>query len=376
VDLVYRVLSTQIFPTLNGALEARQVEKRSPQSAAGLAGADVATMPIHFVPIATYDATDKLGAGGRLEVGIGRIRNMPFGSLLVEGQGSPGMMSFSAALFGSTDTASWISHADWRLNYMTYSMPTGAGELKKAFLSGQVSGTTRTFGNGSFAGRFGALIEGGNQHGTAGNFGIPGNTTTASGFGALKAYAGLDSRLRNQVVSISYGLALGAMDPSAGVDWRKHIADVRHEFWYPVGDHRLLELESRLTAGLLDIPGRIPLPERFFGGNHEELFIPGDSWQIRANPVVRAIPGSRFYNSADGAGADRFVSYNLTAGYTIWRRPLVPSELTKNPQFQTLLNGQLTTATSVEQIHYATRDPHFRHLVEALVPLQADLADL
>jgi hypothetical protein len=376
VDLVYRVYSSQIIPTLNGAVEARQVEKRSPQSTAGLAGADVATMPIHFVPIATYDTTDKLGAGGRLEVGTGHIKHMPFGSLLVEGQGSPSMMSFSAALSGSADTTSWISHLEWRLNYRTDNMRTGAGELKKAFLSGQVSGSTRTFGNGSFAGRFGALLDGGNQHGTTGNFAVPSNTTTASGFGTLKLYVGLDSNLRNQVFSISYGLELGARDPAAGVDWRKHIADVRHEFWYPLGDHRLLELESRLTAGLLDIPGRIPLPERFFGGNHEELFIPGESWQIRANPVVRAIPGSRFYNSADGAGADRFVNYNLTAGYTIWRRPLVPSELTQNQQFQSLLSGQLTTATSVEQIHYATRDPHYRNLVEALVPLQADLADL
>ena len=108
------------------------------------------------------------------------------------------------------------------------------------------------------------------------------------------------------------------------VDWRKQIGDVRHEFWYSLGDHRILSLESRLTFGGIQVPQKIPLPERFFGGNHEQFFMPDDSWKIRANPVIRAIPGSRFFRSADGAGGDRFFSYNLTAAYAVWRKSLVP----------------------------------------------------
>jgi hypothetical protein len=376
VDVSYGVYSTQIAPTLNGAPKALQVERLSPQSTAGLAGSDLADMPLHFVPIAAYDSTDKLSGGARLEIGAGRIRNMPFGSLVVEGQSSGEMMSVSAALAGSVDRANWLSHLEWRLNYSTYKLPTGTGDLRKASLAGLLSGGTRAFGNGRFAGRFGTLVEGGNQHSSTTGLSTPADTIPASGFGGVKVYGGLDSRMAHQVLSASYGLELGAIDPGAGVGWRKHIGDVRHEFWYPLQDHRILELESRLTTGALQVPGRIPLAERFFGGNHEEFIIPDDSWQIRANPVIRAIPGSRFYGSAVGTGADWFASYNLTAAYTVWRTPLVPSELTKDAQFHTLLNGQITTATSAEQILYATRDPHYRNLVDTLEPLKTDLADL
>jgi hypothetical protein len=376
VDLIYGVYSMQIAPTLNGAVEARQVAMQNPQTAAGLTGPDVTEMPVHFVPIAAYDATDKLSGGARVEIGTGRIHNMPFGSLVVEGQSSAGMASVSASLVGTANFTNWLSHLSWRLNYSTYKLPTGTADVRKAALSGLVSGGTRAFGNGKFAGRFGTLLEGGNQHGSTGSFPTPLDTIRTSGFGALKVYGGLDSRLDHQVLSASYGLGLGVIDPAAGVGWRKHIGDIRHEFWYPLQDHRILELESHLTAGALQIPGKIPLAERFFGGNHEELFIPDDSWQIRANPVIRAIPGSRFYGSSVGAGAEWFVSYNLTMAYTVWRRPLVPSELTNDAQFQTLLKGQITTATSAEQIHYATRDPHYRNLIGMLGPLQADLAEL
>ena len=83
------------------------------------------------------------------------------------------------------------------------------------------------------------------------------------------------------------------------MDWRKHIGDVADQFWIPIGDHKPLEVESRFTSGGIQIPHSIPLAARFFGGNGsgsgEEFFIPGDSWQIRDEPVIRAIPANRFY---------------------------------------------------------------------------------
>ena len=145
--------------------------------------------------------------------------------------------------------------------------------------------------------------------------------------------------MHSNIFSASYGLELGSVGPAARVDWRKHILDARHQFWYSLGNHHLLDLESRFTLGRLRVPGKVPLPERFFGGNNEEFLIASDNWQIRANPVIRAIPGSRFFQTAEGAGGREFFSYNFTAAYGIWRQTLVPEELTTDDDFKSELEG-------------------------------------
>jgi hypothetical protein len=262
------------------------------------------------------------------------------------------------------------------LNYTNYSLPTGAGQLKGGHLSAQFSGMTRAFQNGNFTFRFGGLLEGGNRQSTISDVPLTPDTLTSAGYGSLKLYAGLNTRLSHNVLSISYGLELGSVGPAARVDWRKYIGDVRHEFWYPLGDHRILSLESRFTIGRIQVPGKIPLSERFFGGNNEEFFIPGDTWQIRSNPVIRAIPGSRFYRTASGAGSDRFFSYNLTAAYAVWRRALVPEELTGDADFNSQLQGAMTTVTSTLQNYYASHDPHYLNVVKQLPNLKSALDNL
>jgi hypothetical protein len=279
-------------------------------------------------------------------------------------------------LSGSTDSAGWLAHSEWSFDYANYSLPTGAGDLKGGQLSAQFSGTTVPFGNGNFTVRLGALLEGGNRQSALRNVRLTPRTISSDAFGALKLYAGLNSRLSHNVFSASYGLELGSVGPTARVDWRKHIADVRHEFWYPLGDHRILDLESRFTIGRIQVPGKIPLADRFFGGNNEELFISGDSWQIRANPVIRAIPGSRFYRTAVGDGGDRVFSYNFTAAYALWRRPLVAQEITKDDKFKALVEAQLTNATSNEHLHFLTKDSHYVTLVGDLPPVRTALKDL
>jgi len=39
--------------------------------------------------------------------------------------------------------------------------------------------------------------------------------------------------------------------------------------------------------------GKLPVAERFFGGNRAEDFIAGDNWRIRGGPLVRSIPENR-----------------------------------------------------------------------------------
>lgn len=104
--------------------------------------------------------------------------------------------------------------------------------------------------------------------------------------------------------------------------------------------------------------------------------MPGDSWNIRSNPVIRSIPADRFSQTENGAGGTRFISYNMTAGIPIWRRPLVPPELSHDSEFTDELNGQLRTATSLLQPDYAAKDPHFQRVTARLDELQSSLDKL
>lgn len=96
--------------------------------------------------------------------------------------------------------------------------------------------------------------------------------------------------------------------------------------------------------------------------------MPDGSWDIASNPVIRAIPGLRFYETAAGPGGNSFKAYNLTVALATWRKPVVPAEVKREPKFMTLLNGQLTSATSIEQLHYLTQDPGYINIVKVLVP--------
>jgi hypothetical protein len=192
----------------------------------------------------------------------------------------------------------------------------------------------------------------------------------------VKLYGAMDSRFRNHIFSASYGLELGSVGPATRVDWHKHILDARHQFWYSLGNHHLLDVESRFTLGRLRVPGKVPLPERFFGGRNEEFLIANDDWQIRANPVIRAIPGNRFFQTVEGAGGRDFFSYNLTAAYGIWRATLVPEELTTDDDFKSELEGAITTITSTLQNYYSSKDPHYNNVVAQLPAMQTALNDL
>ncbi|HTG16097.1 MAG TPA: hypothetical protein VK747_12675 [Blastocatellia bacterium] len=369
LDLVYGVYSTQILPVQSGTPEARITERQAPQTAAGMSNVNApSARPFHLMPSAGFDSEDEMSGGGRVEITRKRMLKMPFDSMVFEGSGSSRMRSVAVAMSGSTDSLGWLAHVDWRLNYANYSLPTGAGNISGGHLSAQVSGMSQAFANGNFTARFGGLLEAGNRQSAITDEKLTSDTIDSAGFGALKLYAGLDSRLSHNVFSVSYGLELGTVKPAGRVDWRKHIGDIKYDFWYPLGEHRMLDLESRFTVGGIQVPGKIPLPMRFFGGNNEEFFIPGESWQIRANPVIRAIPGSRLFRTADGAGADRFFSYNLTAAYTLWREPLVPTELTKDPSFISTLEGSIESIISPQQVYHATKDAHYRKLVAQLLP--------
>lgn len=382
VDVIYGVYSTQIMPVLSAAPEKRAQERTDPEEAAGLVKVDAPEVrPIQLRPIGGYDSTQKLFGGARLEI----RQKQPSGlvnSGIFEGQGSAEMHLFSAKLTGSREELGWLAHLDWNVDFTNFSIPTGTGKLKGGHLSANIFGTSRPLFNGNFIFRFGGLVEGGNRQSDLINPQLTSDTVTDSPFGAVKLFVGLASRFKQNSLSASYGLQLGAAGRAARVDWAKHIADVQHEFWYTGSDHRFVDLESRLTFGFISVPGKIPLAERFFGGNHEETFLTSDSWQIRANPVIRAIPGSRLFRTPSGDGGDRFFSYNFTGAYSIWQMPLVPSELSRDEEFRSLANAQLINVESFLELHFLTKDPHFFKLAEFIQKpegnptVQAALANL
>lgn len=380
VDLIYRIYSTQIMPVLSARPEERVKERETPQDPAGQTTVETKdASPFHFTPTAGYDSTDLLYGGGRFEFTPRSFGKLPFKSAVIKGEASSRMHNIYAALEGAYDSeekGGWLAHAEWLVNFAHFSLPTGAGDIRGGHLTAHFAGVTKPLLNGNVSLRFGASLEGGNRQTEPGNLLLAPDTIPNAGFGTFKLYGAVDSRLRNHIFNASYGLELGSIGPAARVDWHKHILDARHQFWYSLGNHHLLDVESRFTLGHLGVRGTVPLPERFFGGRNEEFFIASDAWQIRANPVIRAIPGSRFFQTPEGAGGRKFFSYNLTAAYGIWRKTLVPEELTTDDDFKSELEGSITTVTSTLQNYYSSKDQHYNNVVGQLPAAQTALQDL
>ena len=381
VDLVYGVYSTQIMPVLSARPEARVKERETPQTAAGQTTVETKdSSPFKFTPTGGYDFTNLLSGGGRFEYTPRKFFGLPFKSAVIKGEASSRMHNVSGALEGAFDSdvesPGWLAHAQWLINFSHYSLPTGAGNIKGGHLVAHFSGVSKPLVDGNLSFRFGAAVDGGNRQTEAGSLILAPDTVSNAGFGTLKLYGAVDSRFASQIFSASYALELGSVGPAARIDWRKHILDARHQFWHSFGNHHLLDLESRLTLGRLQVPGKVPLPERFFGGNNEEFLIASDEWEIRANPVIRAIPGSKFFQTTDGAGGKDFFSFNFTSAYGIWRKTLVPEELTTDDDFKSELDGAITTVTSTLQNYYSSRDPHYANVVSQLPAAQTALTDL
>ena len=376
LDLVYTVFMTQVAPVLSRTFESYKLDKFAPERSAGI---DAGNDRWRFFPSIAYDRAEQLSGGARLAyLNASPVSTyFPFGSVVIDGRASARMHDFSAALSGSVvRVADWIEWAEWQLNYRNASNPTDQSSLRQNRLVAQLTAMTRPLGSVQLPLRFGGQLEGGTlrSHFAASDLGH--NTVEGSGYGAAKFYGGVTTRLDRHAFAFSYGLELGSTRPAGEIGWIKHIADVAHDVSLPVGDHRSLNIESRLTAGIIQVPGSIPASARFYGGNREEPFIPGDNWNIRSNPVIRSIPADHFSQTGNGRGGTRFISYNMTAGIPIWRRPLIPPELSHDGEFTGELNGQLQTATSLLQPDYAAKDPHFQRVAARLDELQSTLDKL
>ena len=371
LDLKYQIYSTVPAKILSGTPESQAQAMQSPQDTAGLTQGGSA---VHFTPAGGFNGSERWYGGGRLEV-TRRVEGFPlFNSLVAEGRGSATVREVSMALAGSAERLGKIEHADWRLNYFEADNPANSAELRRTQLSGQFSAATRPLWGGNVTARFGGGIEGGNLHGSFPTAQLAADTVPGADYGALKFYGGVASRLTHNVFSATYGLELGSVGPAERVDWHKHIVDVVDDFWIPLRPHYPLDVATRFAAGVIQVPGSIPVAERFFGGNDETFFIPGDTWKIRDDPFIRAIPANRFDFTKQGAGAESFASLNLTVEAPVKAWPLVPTLLQK--EAGPLLDGQITSATSILQNHYAMKSAGFQQILQLLEPMQNALGAL
>ena len=368
LDVVFFVFSARISSTLSSLLEWRTKQIEAPAEAAGVSKTSA---PVQFAPEAGFDPAMRFIGGGTTLLAF--PPSAPFRSLEIKGTGSAASRTLSGALNGGYDSsAGWLGHAEWRLDFSNIVMPAAVDrQLVQSRVAGQFSGTTRPLRGAVL--RFGGMAEDGTFQSAFAAAELSAQTLSNTHYTSAKLYGGITGNWRRQAFAASYGIELGSRGNTFHGSWRRQIGDVSHQIWLPFGNHRLFELEQRLTAGGLQTLGAVPVAERFFGGNHETPFTAGSGWTIRANPVVRSIPANRLYLTAAGAGGDQFVSYNSTTAITVWGMPVVPKELTADGEFQKLLNGAITSQSSVLQNYYETKDPHFQAIRDKLPEVAAKL---
>ena len=378
LDLTFWMLSSQIAPVVSSTFESSVREETTPQSSAG---ADAVRNKLQIFPSAGYNRTDRLYAGGSAQYS-GRF---PLGNFRVEGVASTSMHKIDAALSGSHDGAGWLAHSQWELDYQSNSEPSLNSRLGQNLLRAQFSALSR----GPAPLRFGASLEGGNlQSSSSAGVPMPVDTVGASGYGSLKLFLGTTGRWQKtdnsslgkampfDTFAGSYGVELGSTTAGSSLSWVKHIADFANDLTLPFGDHRCIELESRLTAGFIQVRTVIPLAARFFGGNRFTPFIAGDDWILSSQPFIRSIPANRLATTSEGLGGTRFVSFNSTVSLATWRFPLVPSEVTNNQDFRQQLSDAFDTIISTLDVGYRTKDKHYIAMVSNLPGVQSNLKAL
>ncbi len=365
LDLVFTVVDLRLGSEAFYVLESREAEQDKPEETTGQVPPK---QRFRLMPSAGYNAADKLFAGGALDV-----RQL---GLHMEGFGSGRRRRLVATLQGSRDPERGrIGHAEGQLTFSNNSQPAADRHLGQGSLSAVGALTLRPTKN-DWVYRFAGSLEGGFVQSNFAAAELDPFTVSGSSYGSIKAMAGISKATVHQGLAATYGLELGATGRHIGVDWVRHFATVTHDLWWPVANHRLLEFQTRVAIGAIQVPGTIPLGKRFFGGNSVPVFLPLPQWDVPTSPLIRGIPSYRLSRFQNGAGATSFQSINLTGAVTAWGKPLVPLEASQNPEIRTKLNGQLTSAQRVVKASVGSKDPAFLALVQRMKDLVGPFTQL
>jgi hypothetical protein len=363
LDVVYRIFLTNYDDYLSYTWELKSKEVEEPGNAAAEPKAENVKGFLTVKPAVGYNRTRRGFVGGLLRL---KMPGGLFETAELSAVASPTSDEEVFELAGSrSPKLTALNHLDYRLSYRHSNEPAGTNRLRVGTLSFQAFGASRPLGERGVILRYGASVEGGNQHTDLDAAAAAGGSAADSGYGGLKAYVGATMRLGGLALAGSYGIQLGTRGATADVDFVKHLGDLAltTQFWKREGKpgkvNRALTVEARLAVGIIQSHGRIPVTQRFFGGNVQKNFIEGDGWRMLRGPFIRSLPENRL-NSAGDIGGTRFYSANFTIGREVWGYPLMPKELKEEPGFvDTILPGAVTSTRSFLRNSYLVKVPAY-----------------
>jgi len=315
-------------------------------------------------------------------IGFNRSRKFVFGSKLsyIAPSGPLKSMDFDASGSGNSATASMflsgahqfqqspVNYLRWRVGYQYENIPGDSLRLKSSRAVFTLLGATRALGELGTIVRFGSSIEGGNEQSSIGNVaGTPAGVGVLSNpYGSVKSYAGLTFNLGRQAFAGSYGVQFGSASSTPSLDYTKHLLNLSYSTRILFVEHKPTTIDAQFGAGYISgSETRIPVPERFFGGNVEHPFIAGDPWHFPGNPLFRSFSEYQFgrTSAGGGIGGKSFYAANLTVAQAVWGRPIVPPDLSSDPSFRRKLGGQIKMARETAKLSYLVDKPDFQAMV-------------
>ena len=383
LHVVYPIFTSVVPSFIPPSIEQQTSESERP---ATTGATRVSERSLLVAPLTGYNKTRGIWGGISFSDTTQHLR------LQGETEGSGNSLSGHLVVGGSDGPfVNLWDHADWAGTFEYQDTPAGTARFKEGTLTGRFSASTKEFEKEHVIVRYGAALEGGHQQSSV-------TATTAqlspsSSYGSLKLYVGATGRPGGDAFTASYGFQLGSIFIDAVPVFKKHLLDLGYNVNFPVpfrkpmGDeedfkgplsttvHRSLNLETRLTAGLIQNAFGTPLAERFLGGNAVRPFVQDSSWVIRSNAFIRSIPENQLgAQSGMEFGGSRFYSANATVSFTVCGQPLLPKELaTADSQFPGILNTPFhTTALSLANT-YKIKDPEYIRLSAVVAAKAVDL---
>ena len=365
VDIVYHVFSTDPLPAAVASPDMRQAAIGQQATAP----AESTSQPDYkIIPKLSYDHTRR-GFGG-----VYFARRMPGGVdnfVDLSAQGS----SSSKALNGQVHWAAnvgkeFLDKAEFNLAYSYTDMSTLSARLTKGIALGHFQAVSKPIDTepARFLIRYGAGLDQGNQQSGSTSIPLPPDTIGNSAIGSVRFYGGLTAVSNHFEGAASYGLQIGGPGLTE-LGFAKHIGDVSFSARVPGGSHSPFDFTVRATAGGITRGSgnnRIPINDRFFGGNTVSAFIPGDNWTIPNGPLVRSIATNRFAGGG-GFGGTSFYSLNATVGKVLWASPIIPRDV-DTPDFGERIGAAEASAQNWFADDFEGASPFFAALIRDVPP--------
>lgn len=388
LDVYYWVFTTNYNSYLSHTFEVKNGEVERPASATAETEVETQTKgSLKVQPFVKYNRSRQLFGGGRARLrmpgGIFDAADVSAGDSVAGNE-----QKFEMSGSRSPQTTA-VNELQYRFSYRHSDLPAGANRLREGVMQAQLFGATKSLGSKGIVLRYGASLEGGNQHTDLDAAAAAAGSVADSGYGSLKTYLGATMRTREFSLAVSYGLQLGTRGATTDLDFVKHVGDAAFDAsWIlnkePGEFHSAFTLETRLSGGAIKTLGVLPVSQRFFGGNVAREFIEGDAWVIRGGPYIRSIPENRLDSGSTfgGIGGTGFYSANVTVGLPVWGKPLIPAELAKSTDSETglpfseIMNGMKESARQQFVFSHLNEIPAFAGLIAEMQPVNDALQRL